>query len=153
PVLVTLPNGKELVVAGQKQVALWALDPDNGKVVWKYQITPDGRGGSPVMWGTAADTANAYFPMGASRGNASEISAGGVLAVNLMNGERVWFTPTPVLPSCGTSAQCNGGVANGLTVIPGLVFAGSNDGGFRAYATKDGSILWQFDTNKEFKTV
>jgi polyvinyl alcohol dehydrogenase (cytochrome) len=153
PVLVTLPNGKDLVIAGQKAVAFWALDPDRqGQVVWKHQISQDGRGGSGVMWGTAADGGNAYFPLGASR-QPGETSAGGVYAVSLATGERVWFTPTPVLSTCGTSAMCNGGVANGLTVIPGAVFAGSNDGGVRAYSTKDGSILWQFDTNREFKTV
>ena len=27
------------------------------------------------------------------------------------------------------------------------------DGGLRAYSTKDGSILWSFDTNKAFDTV
>ena len=32
-------------------------------------------------------------------------------------------------------------------------FSGSLDGGMRAYSTKDGAILWTFDTNKEFQTV
>ena len=27
------------------------------------------------------------------------------------------------------------------------------DGGLRAYAADDGTIVWQFDTNKEFETV
>jgi polyvinyl alcohol dehydrogenase (cytochrome) len=27
------------------------------------------------------------------------------------------------------------------------------DGGVRAYSSKDGAILWLFDTNKEFETV
>ena len=40
-----------------------------------------------------------------------------------------------------------------VTAIPGAVFSGSLDGGMRAYSTKDGSILWTFDTNKEFQTV
>jgi polyvinyl alcohol dehydrogenase (cytochrome) len=38
-------------------------------------------------------------------------------------------------------------------VIPGAVFSGSLDGGMRAYSTKDGSIIWQVDTNTEYKTV
>ena len=40
-----------------------------------------------------------------------------------------------------------------MTLIPGAVIAGSHDGGLRAYSTADGSVLWQFDTNKEFPTV
>ena len=40
-----------------------------------------------------------------------------------------------------------------LTAVPGIVFSGSSDGGFRAYATDDGTLIWSFDTNKEFMTV
>jgi polyvinyl alcohol dehydrogenase (cytochrome) len=33
------------------------------------------------------------------------------------------------------------------------VFSGSADGGMRAYAATDGSILWEFNTNRNFDTV
>ena len=33
------------------------------------------------------------------------------------------------------------------------MLSGSFDGGLRAYSTKDGSLLWTFDTNREFLTV
>jgi polyvinyl alcohol dehydrogenase (cytochrome) len=33
------------------------------------------------------------------------------------------------------------------------VFSGSLDGGMRAYSSQDGSVLWTFDTNKEFPTI
>jgi polyvinyl alcohol dehydrogenase (cytochrome) len=32
-------------------------------------------------------------------------------------------------------------------------FAGSMDGGVRAYSAADGKIVWTFDTNKDFETV
>jgi polyvinyl alcohol dehydrogenase (cytochrome) len=38
-------------------------------------------------------------------------------------------------------------------VIPGVVFAGSNDGAIRAHSTKDGAVIWEFNTNREFQTV
>ena len=38
-------------------------------------------------------------------------------------------------------------------MIPGVVFSGSADGGLRAFSTKDGSIVWEFDTNRGFETV
>jgi polyvinyl alcohol dehydrogenase (cytochrome) len=38
-------------------------------------------------------------------------------------------------------------------VIPGVVFSGANDGWLRAYSTMNGSILWEFDTNRPFETV
>jgi polyvinyl alcohol dehydrogenase (cytochrome) len=34
-----------------------------------------------------------------------------------------------------------------------VVFSGSNDGALRAYSTSNGSVLWEFDTNKDFTTV
>jgi polyvinyl alcohol dehydrogenase (cytochrome) len=33
------------------------------------------------------------------------------------------------------------------------VLNGGMDGGLRAYSSKDGSILWTFDTNRDFDTV
>src|SRR4029078_4755871 len=38
-------------------------------------------------------------------------------------------------------------------VIPVVLFVGAMDGGLRAYSTKDGSMLWEFDTNTDFTTV
>jgi polyvinyl alcohol dehydrogenase (cytochrome) len=40
-----------------------------------------------------------------------------------------------------------------VTAIPGAVFSSSLDGGIRAYSSTDGTILWQFDANREFETV
>jgi polyvinyl alcohol dehydrogenase (cytochrome) len=37
--------------------------------------------------------------------------------------------------------------------VPGVVFSGSNDGALRAYSSRDGAIVWEFDTNREFDTV
>jgi polyvinyl alcohol dehydrogenase (cytochrome) len=38
-------------------------------------------------------------------------------------------------------------------VIPGVVFLGSMDGHMRAYDAKDGKIIWDFDTLRDFQTV
>jgi polyvinyl alcohol dehydrogenase (cytochrome) len=40
-----------------------------------------------------------------------------------------------------------------VTLIPGVIFSGSSDGALRAYSTSDGSVLWQFDSNREFETI
>ena len=49
--------------------------------------------------------------------------------------------------------MCSPAQSAALTVIPGVVLSGSADGGIRAYSTKDGSVLWEFDTNRSFDTV
>jgi len=40
-----------------------------------------------------------------------------------------------------------------LTAIPGVVFAGSQDGSVRAHDASDGRVLWSFDMLREFTTV
>jgi polyvinyl alcohol dehydrogenase (cytochrome) len=40
-----------------------------------------------------------------------------------------------------------------VTVIPGVVFSGSLDGHLRAYSATDGSVVWDYDTAREFTTV
>jgi polyvinyl alcohol dehydrogenase (cytochrome) len=77
---------------------------------------------------------------------------GGLHAVKLSNGERSWYT-APEPPKCGTAPRCNNAILAAITVIPGVVFTGSNDGAVRGYSTKDGSLLWEYDTNRSFETV
>jgi len=40
-----------------------------------------------------------------------------------------------------------------VTVIPGVAFLGSWDGHIRAYETRSGKLIWDFDTVQEFQTV
>jgi polyvinyl alcohol dehydrogenase (cytochrome) len=39
------------------------------------------------------------------------------------------------------------------TSIPGAIFAGSYDGHLRAYDSRTGSVLWDFDTTRELPVV
>lgn len=148
PMLVT-SGGRELIVIGQKSGVGWALDPDKqGAVVWQYRAGQGSALGG-MEWGSAADGERAYFPVADMNGP----QAGQLHAVRLDNGQRVWMAPAP--PTlCGEPVRgCSPAILAAISVIPGVVFVGSNDGGVRGYSTKDGSIIWQFDTNKEFETV
>ena len=40
-----------------------------------------------------------------------------------------------------------------MTTIPGVVFSGSMDGHFRAYSSKDGKVILDYDTVRDFPTV
>jgi polyvinyl alcohol dehydrogenase (cytochrome) len=120
---------------------------NKGKVLWQYRAGQGGTLGG-IEWGTAVDSDNAYFPVS----DINRPQAGGLHAVKLTTGERVWFTPPPS-PLCGSGRGCNGAQSAAITVIPGVVFSGSNDGGMRAFSTKDGSIIWTFDTNRAFDTL
>jgi polyvinyl alcohol dehydrogenase (cytochrome) len=150
PILRNLPGGKRVLVVGQKSGLMWGVDPDNeGKVLWQYRA---GKGSAlgGVEWGTAADDTNVYVPVSDVLAPPNE--AGGIHAVKLATGEKVWSTPAPKL-ECTTGRGCTGAQSAPASVIPGVVFSGSVDGHLRAYSTTDGSILWDFNTAKEFTTV
>ena len=149
PVLATLPGGRNLVVAGQKSGVTYALDPDRkGETVWQYRAG-GGSGLGGIQWGIAADAERVYVPV-------AEIYApmpGGLHAVELATGARAWYA-APEVPVCGKpSRACSSAQFSAVTAIPGIVFSPSNDGEVRAYSTKDGHIVWKFDTNREFPTI
>ena len=140
-------NGRELLVLPQKSGIAFAMDPDNeGRTVWQTRI---GRGsGLGGQWGAAVDEQNAY--VGVS--DLQTQNPGGMRALRLATGEMVWsMEPQPKL--CGEARTCRAAQGGAVTAIPGAVLSGSLDGGMRAYSTQDGSILWTFDTNREFQTV
>jgi len=149
PSLTTLPNGRDAIVIGNKSGIGYAMDPEKqGEILWEYRA---GKGGTlgGIEWGAAVDDAQAYFPV--ADGNSP--APGGLHAVKLTTGERIWFTPPPP-PACGKPGRgCNGAQSAAITVIPGAVFSPSNDGAIRAFSTGDGSIVWEFDTNRDFQTV
>jgi polyvinyl alcohol dehydrogenase (cytochrome) len=138
-----------LIVVGQKSGLAYALDPTNkGRIVWRYRAG-GGSGLGGIQWGIAADDEQAYFPVA----DIYSDEPGGLHAVKLATGARAWHMPPPP-PACGKpSRACSGAQFSAVTVIPGIVFSPSNDGVVRAYSTKDGQIVWAFDTNREFDTV
>jgi polyvinyl alcohol dehydrogenase (cytochrome) len=147
PALVTLPSGRDALVVTQKSGVGYLLDPERrGREIWEYRW---GRG-SPVggVWGTSVDGAQAYFAVA----DQFTPDPGGLHAVNLTTGRRVWFTP-PQMPVCAAGPGCSAAQSAAVTSIPGVVFSGAADGAMRAYASDDGRILWTFDTNRDFATV
>lgn len=164
PILVNLPNGKRTLVAGQKSGVVSALDPDQqGEVLWQERIGHGSALGG-IQWGSAADGDNVYtalsdigfsLPTANPGGPPSPPrldprSGGGLFALNLATGKRVWTTPPP---ACGDRPGCSPAQSAAVTVIPGVVFSGSVDGHLRAYATSDGRIIWDVDTIREYETV
>jgi polyvinyl alcohol dehydrogenase (cytochrome) len=159
PILVTLSNGRQALVAGQKSGIVYAVDPDaSGEVLWQVRI---GKGGTlgGIEWGSAADQSNVYVGLsditrilvpGSISTDTDPNQGGGMFALSLEKGERVWYTAPP---GCGERKRCSPAQSAAISAIPGAAFSGSVDGHLRAYSTKDGSILWDFDTVGSYKTV
>jgi polyvinyl alcohol dehydrogenase (cytochrome) len=151
PILRDLPNGHRILVCGQKSGILWGLDPDDkGKVLWQVKLGQGGALGG-IEWGHAADTENAYAAV--SDLMVRQGRPGGIHAVKLATGEKVWSTPPPELHCTPGAKGCNSAQSAAISVIPGVVFSGSIDGHFRAFDTKSGAIVWDFDTAREFQSV
>lgn len=150
PVLRTLPNGKQVLLGGQKSGVMWAFDPDNnGKVLWQAKIGNGGALGG-IEWGFAADGENVYVPMADPGGAARKP---GLTALKIATGEQLWTVPAPKAQCSWGTMRCNNSQSAAATVIPGVVFSGTTDGHLRAYATRDGAILWDFDTAAPINTV
>ena len=159
PILVTLANGKRLLVAGQKSGVVHGFDPDqNGKTLWSTTV---GRGGElgGIEWGSASDGRNMYVPLSditfkeasqRARGGLNPEVGGGLFALRLADGTQAWMSRPN---GCGDRPSCSPALSAPAAAIPGAVFGGSIDGHFRAYATTDGHVLWDFDTARDFDTV
>ena len=148
PMLVALPDGRDVIVAAQKSGNAFALDPDKeGALLWQYHAGEGSIWGG-IQWGAAVDGDRAYFPVSDIR----TPKPGGLHAVGLTTGERAWYQPPPPL-KCAAGTGCSAALISAPTLIPGVLFSGSNDGALRAHSTRDGSVIWEFDTNREFETL
>src|SRR5580692_2265552 len=96
-----------------------------------WALDPDKRG--EVLWQYRAGAGGAL---------------GGIEWGSAVDAEHVYFAVSDIFSPAPGGLQ-----AAAISVIPGAVFSGSNDGMLRAYSTKDGAILWEVDTDREFETL
>jgi polyvinyl alcohol dehydrogenase (cytochrome) len=165
-ILEKLDNRRDVLLAGQKSGVVYALDPDNkGTILWQLRVGQGGTAGG-VQWGMASDGQQVYAatsdvvrnqppsadPLDPRPQFSDPKVGGGLTAIRIASGEKVWFSP-PVV--CGPSAKpgCSPAQSQAVTAIPGVVFSGSLDGHLRAYSAEEGKVLWDFDTIREYQTV
>jgi len=151
PILAHALGGRELLIAGEKSGAVYALDPDTGTIVWTARA---GRGGAlgGVHWGMAVnETLNLLFvPV-------SDIDAGrmtgkgpprpGLIALDLLSGQLRWSHPrTARCPD----RVCSPGISAAIIAGPDLVFAAGLDGKLEALDARDGHLLWSYDSWRDY---
>src|SRR5207244_3044960 len=68
-------------------------------------------------------------------------------AVEGFTGKRLWSAP--ISKKCSTCS----GYSAAATAIPGVVFAGTRDGLFRAFNSKSGRLIWEFNIARKFSTT
>jgi polyvinyl alcohol dehydrogenase (cytochrome) len=160
-----LLRGGERLLAGQKSGIVFALDATKqGEILWQTRVGEGGTNGG-VQWGMATDgelvfatvsdvsrTRWAGNPFDTRRYILDPKRGGGLTALRVADGSRAWHFPSPHCPD-GAPPGCSPAQPGAVTLIPGAVFATSNDGHVRAHAAADGRLLWDFDTAREFATV
>jgi len=163
-ILITLPESRDLLLAGQKSGIVYALDPDKkGEVVWQTRVGKGGTNGG-VQWGMSTDSQFVYAAVSdpgrtrltsmvdTRRYALDPKQGGGLTALRVADGSKVWYAaPTPC-PD-GASSGCSPSQPAAVTGIPGAIFSGAVDGHMRAFSSEDGKVLWDFDTVREFQTV
>ncbi|XP_062106684.1 uncharacterized protein LOC133818019 [Humulus lupulus] len=135
---------RDIVVAVQKSGFAWALDRDNGSIVWSREAGPGGLGGGG-MWGAATDERRVFTNIANSQKKNFTLKpsenitvSGGWVAMDARSGNILWSTADPSM------ATASGPV----TVANGVVFGGSasSQGPLYAMNAKTGKILWSHDT-------
>jgi polyvinyl alcohol dehydrogenase (cytochrome) len=159
PILVTLADGRRVLVAGHKSGIVYAVDPDrNGEILWGTRVGEGGTMGG-VQWGQAVDGRNIYVANSdigrimltyTTFTDADPKRGGGMFALDLATGKQVWHTPPG---TCGDRPRCSPAQSGAVSAIPGVAFSGSVDGHLRAYAAGDGKIVWDVDTAREYESV
>jgi polyvinyl alcohol dehydrogenase (cytochrome) len=152
PTLFTVPQSstendghrsRQLLGAGQKSGMYWALNPDDGSVVWSTQVGPGGSLGG-MEWGSATDGKRIYVAISNTVGQQWTLSDGTTTrsgfwsALDAATGKVLWQTGgTPMVKS---SNQGQVSVANGV------VYAGTVDvvGTMYALDAATGATLWTF---------
>ena len=150
-ILTTAPDGREVVLAGQKSGMMYAMDPDTGDLLWETRVADGGILGG-IEWGFAIDAAGAVYAATSDALEEEPGEAGGLTALSTANGEVVWYAP-PVQDTCGSREGCHTAQPGAVSAIPGVVFATSLDGHLRAHATDTGRVIWDVDTVGEYDTV
>ena len=140
----------DIVGAGQKSGIYWALNPDNGNVIWMRQVGPGGLVGG-IQWGTATDGRQIYVAVSNSSHSSYTLKPSGTTwngaswaALGASAGNINWQVIDP-----GTSTINPGqpALATGpVTVANGVVYVPSMSGYIYALSAQTGAVLWSFNT-------
>ena len=152
PVLATMSNGRDVLIAAAKSGRVYGLDPDDrGRILWSTELAPGSSHGG-ILWGPATEAQRTFVAV-AGYDMATGTGPGALVALDNATGKVLWRTPAAALPCAWGAANCSQAQIGAVSAIPGVVFAGAMDGRLRAYRSSDGAVIWEFDTGGEFAAV
>lgn len=152
PLLIHGRNG-DILVAGQKSGDVWGINPDDGELIWHRKV---GRGGNQggINFGLAAAGDRVFVPVADFDDEMLPLKDArpGLYALDAFSGKLLWQAPADNVCD-GRGKDCDPGISQAITAIPGAVIAGHLDGRLRAYAADSGKVLWQFDAWRDLKSL
>ena len=155
--LAQLRDGSDVVLGGQKNGVIWALQPDSGALLWNTKIGPGGAMGG-IHWGMAFDGERLFAANNMSTGPTADGVDPSLHALDVNNGEILWsYHHTP---DCSgdrrerlSSCDSNWGMSAATLLVDSAVIQGSNDGFVKVFDTRSGEPLFSFDTARSFDTL
>lgn len=162
PILVTVDGG-DVILAGQKNGAVYALDPTRrGKLLWQQKPGTGGKLGG-IHFGMGVDETRGVLyvpvsdrPVKLMGDNPAGEPNPSLHAYDIASGKTLWSTPAPNICIDGGGDRVDGcfpGLSAAVTVTDNLVFAPSLDGHVRVFDAASGKHIWAFDTRGEFPAV
>lgn len=179
-IITQLPDGTDVLLAGQKSGEVFAFNPDpvglEGDLLWRNRISLGTTNGG-IHWGMAVSGETMIVPVAdPERDRPGYTPKPGLSALDISTGEVLWQKPVERAcefdpskrPLVGLAAmraaktqtleeqyQCSFyyGLSSAATVTPELAFSGSLDGSIRAYDIDNGDILWQTKTAVPFNAT
>lgn len=155
PVIVTTPKGKDLILAGQKSGDVWALNPDNGELVWRRKLSPGSALGG-IHWGTAVVDNVLVVPVA----DPWQVPGHnpGVFGLDIETGNILWEQKgnydCPETSFFGNNdCERPHRFSAATSAVGDIAFAGSLKGDVYAIRASDGEIVWEYQTNQEFDSV
>jgi len=130
-----------IVGFGQKSGIFWALNPDDGNIVWSTPVGPGASLGG-IEWGTATDGQRIYVAVANTNHlpytlvpSGQQITWGAWSALDVATGKILWQTADPTADTIDRGS---------VSVANGVMYAGSNSGQMYAVDAITGNILWNF---------
>lgn len=149
-------DGSDLVLGGQKNGVVWALNPDNGELVWDTKVGPGGAMGG-IHWAMAFDGTRVFAPNNLSTGPTADGAAPGLHALDVNNGNILWsylHQATCTEERKQQLRNCeNTGMSSATLLVDGAVIQGSNDGYVKIFDAQRGEPIFSFDTARPFDTL
>jgi len=132
---------RDIIGAGEKSGQYWAINAEDGKVLWSTQVGPGGTAGG-IEWGSATDGKRIYCAVSNSNFvpytglDGATHNAGLWAALDAKTGKYLWQLPDP-----------NNATDYGMvSVVNGVMLAGSMSGTYYAIDGSTGKVLWSYQT-------